>query len=229
MKDLKKVKYLILDMDGCVYHPKFLKTLFSQVSNKMTEFIALKLNIDKVKAKEIQADYFYKHDTSLNGLIINHPDKIDAHEFLKFVHSINYDCLDKDIELREELLKLDVKAFCATNGSKEHAINCMKRIGIDDLFEGKIMDIVDFNFKPKPNPESLKLLCDKFQIPTNDETVYVEDICKNLSSDTAKNMIKVWFSNDEPINDIDKYEDVVDYRIDNLALFLKKIRLLKEQ
>ena len=229
MKDLKKVKYLILDMDGCMYHPKYLKTLFAQVSARMTEFIALKLGIDKIKAKEIQSDYFYTHDTSLNGLLINHPDKIDAHEFLKFVHTINYDCLEKDVQLREELLKLDLKAYCATNGSREHAMNCMKKIGIDDLFEGKVMDIVDFNFKPKPNPESLKLLCDNFQIPANEETVYVEDICKNLTSETAKNMIKVWFSNDEPINDIDKYKDVVDYRIDNLALFLKKIRLLKEQ
>ena len=229
MIDLKKVKYLILDMDGCVYHPKYLKTLFAQVSARMTEFIALKLGIDKIKAKEIQSDYFYTHDTSLNGLLINHPDKINAHEFLKFVHTINYDCLEKDVELREELLKLDVKAYCATNGSREHAMNCMKKIGIDDLFEGKVMDIVDFNFKPKPNPESLKLLCDNFQIPTNEETVYVEDICKNLTSETAKNMIKVWFSNDEPINDIDKYKDVVDYKIDNLALFLKKVRLLKEQ
>ena len=229
MKDLKKVKYLILDMDGCVYHPKYLKTLFAQVSARMTEFIALKLGIDKIKAKEIQSDYFYIHDTSLNGLLINHPDKINAHEFLKFVHTINYDCLEKDVELREELLKLDLKAYCATNGSREHAMNCMKKIGIDDLFEGKVMDIVDFNFKPKPNPQSLKLLCDNFQIPTNEETVYVEDICKNLTSETAKNMIKVWFSNDEPINDIDKYKDVVDYKIDNLALFLKKIRLLKEQ
>ena len=156
MKDLKKVKYLILDMDGCMYHPRYLKTLFGQVSARMTEFIALKLDIDKTKARKIQADYFYKHDTSLNGLMLNHPDKIDAHEFLKFVHSINYDCLEKDVELRDELLKLDVKAVCATNGSKEHAINCMKRIGIDDLFEGKIMDIVDFNFKPKPNSQSLK-------------------------------------------------------------------------
>ena len=229
MKDLKKVKYLILDMDGCVYHPKYLKTLFAQVSARMTEFIALKLGIDKIKAKEIQSDYFYTHDTSLNGLLINHPDKINAHEFLKFVHTINYDCLEKDVELREELLKLDVKAYCATNGSREHAMNCMKKIGIDDLFEGKVMDIVDFNFKPKPNPESLKLLCDNFQIPTNEETVYVEDICKNLTSETAKNMIKVWFSNDEPINNIDKYKNVVDYKIDNLALFLKKIRLLKEK
>ena len=52
MKDLKKAKYLILDMDGCVYHPKYLKTLFGQVSNRMTEFISLKLDIDKIKAKE---------------------------------------------------------------------------------------------------------------------------------------------------------------------------------
>ena len=229
MKDLKKVKYLILDMDGCVYKPEYLKTLFGQVSKRMTDFISLKLDIDKIRAKEIQADYFYKYDTSLNGLMKNYPKIIDPHEFLSYVHNINYDCLNKDIELREELLKLDVKAYCATNGSKEHAINCMKKIGIEDLFEGKIMDIVDFNFKPKPNPESLGLMCEKFQIPKNEQTVYVEDICKNLGSETAKNMIKVWFSNDEPINDIVKYKDVIDYKIDNLALFLKKIRLLKEQ
>ena len=120
MKDLKKIKYLILDMDGCVYHPKYLKTLFSQVSNKMTEFIALKLSIDKAKAKQIQSDYFYKYDTSLNGLMKNYPDLIDPNEFLKYVHNINYDCLEKDTELREELLKLDVKAYCATTVSYTH-------------------------------------------------------------------------------------------------------------
>ena len=227
--NLKKIKYIILDMDGCCYHPKYLKPLFGQVSSRMTDFISLKLGIEKTKAKEIQADYFYKYDTSLNGLMKNYPDLINAKEFLKYVHNINYDCLKKDTKLREELLNLNVKIFCATNGSKEHAINCMKRIGIDDLFEGKIMDIVDFKFKPKPNPESLQIMCDKFQIPTNKETVYIEDIAKNLSSDTAKDMIKVWFINDQPINDIKKYEDMIDYKIDNLALFLKKIRLLKEK
>ena len=229
MKELKNIKYIILDMDGCVYHPKFLKTLFGQVSSRMTDFISLKLGIQKNKAKEIQQEYFYKYDTSLNGLMKNYPDLVDGPEFLKYVHNISYDCLKKDIKLREELLKLNVKTFCATNGSKEHAINCMKKIGIDDLFEGKIMDIIDFDFKPKPNPESLSLMCQKFQIPTNEETVYIEDIAKNLSSDTAKDMIKVWFANDEPINNIDKYKHLIDYKIDNLALFLKKIRLLKEE
>jgi len=227
--NLKNIKYIILDMDGCCYHPKYLKTLFGQVSSRMTDFISLKLGIKKNKAKEIQQEYFYKYDTSLNGLMKNYPDLINGAEFLKYVHNINYDCLEKDTELREELLKLDVKTYCATNGSKEHAINCMKKIGIDDLFEGKIMDIVDFKFIPKPNAESLKLMCDKFQIPTNEETAYIEDIAKNLSSNTAKDMLKVWFMNEEPINNIDKYKHVIDYKIDNLALFLKKIRLLKEE
>ena len=227
--NLKNIKYIILDMDGCCYHPRYLKTLFGQVSARMTDFISLKLKIEKSKAKEIQRESFYKYDTSLNGLMKNYPDLIDPKEFLKYVHNINYDCLKKDTELREELLKLDVKIYCATNGSKEHAINCMKKIGIDDLFEGKIMDIIDFQFRPKPNPESLKLMWYKFQIPANEETVYIEDICKNLTSETAKDMIKVWFINDQPINDIEKYKDVIDYKIDNLALFLKKIRLLKEE
>ena len=228
MINLKNVKYIILDMDGVVYHPRFLKTLFGQVSSRMTDFISLKLGIEKNKAKEIQQEYFYKYDTSLNGLMKNYPDLIDGEEFLKYVHDINYDCLKKDTELREELLKLNVKTYCATNGSKEHAINCMKKIGIDDLFEGKIMDIVDFNFKPKPNPESLNLMCKKFQIPANEETVYIEDIAKNLSSEAARDMIKLWFANNQPINDVDKYKNLIQYKIDNLALFLKKIRLLKE-
>ena len=51
MKELKNLKYIILDMDGCVYHPKFLKTLFGQVSSRMTDFISLKLGIEKNKAK----------------------------------------------------------------------------------------------------------------------------------------------------------------------------------
>ena len=70
-------------------------------------------------------------------------------------------------------------------------------------------------------------MCEKFQIPTNGQAVYIEDICKNLTSKTAKNMIKVWFTNDEPINSAVKYKDVIDYKINNLALFLKN-KVIKE-
>ena len=57
--NLKNIKYIILDMDGCCYHPRYLRTLFGQVSSRMTAFISLKLGIEKDKAKEIQQEYFY--------------------------------------------------------------------------------------------------------------------------------------------------------------------------
>ena len=69
--NLKNIKYIILDMDGCCYHPRYLKTLFGQVSARMTDFISLKLKIEKSKAKEIQREYFYKYDTSLNLSLIH--------------------------------------------------------------------------------------------------------------------------------------------------------------
>ena len=37
----------------------------------MTEFISIKLEIDKIKAKEIQADYFYKYDEYVKSQIGN--------------------------------------------------------------------------------------------------------------------------------------------------------------
>ena len=182
MKSLKEMKYLLLDLDGVCYgkHNNYsLEKVFGQVSNRMTSFISERLKIDLKEAKKLQTDYFYRYNTSLNGLMIHHD--IPPQEFLKYVHDINYDCLEKDIALREELLKLDVKTYCATNGSKEHAINCMKKIGIDDLFEGKIMDIVDFNFKPKPNPEcylkAIEDLC-----PTNGKVIGFEDTPKGLQA-----------------------------------------------
>ena len=85
MKNLKKIKnFILIWMD--VYQPEIFKKFFGQVSKRMTEFIS-KLNlVFKIKAKEIQTDYFYKYNTSLNGLMKNYPDKINPNDFLKYVH-----------------------------------------------------------------------------------------------------------------------------------------------
>ena len=38
-----------------------------------------------MKPKKLQTDYFYKYNTSLNGLMIHHD--IPPQEFLKYVHN----------------------------------------------------------------------------------------------------------------------------------------------
>ena len=129
--------------------------VFGQVSKRMTEYIAKKLNLNLKKAKELQTNYFYKYNTSLNGLMIHHD--IKPLEFLKYVHEINLDFMEKDLTLREELLNLDAKKFVFSNGSHDHIINITKHLGIHDLFNGAF-DITDSNYVPKPSIESYKIL-----------------------------------------------------------------------
>ena len=221
MKEFKKIKNFIFDCDGVLYND--LEKVFGQVSKKMTEYIAKKLNMDLKKAKELQTNYFHKYNTSLNGLMIHHA--ILPEEFLKYVHDIDLSFMKKDLALREELEKLNTKKFVFTNGSREHVKNITTHLGIDDLFDG-IFDIVDAEFHPKPEAKAFDLMVEKFNINPN-ETLYIEDIAKNLSIAKERGSTTVWLINDEYWGKKDSEKDFIDYKIKNLSLFLKEIRLLK--
>ena len=221
MKEFKNIKNIIFDCDGVLY--KDLDAVFGQVSKKMGEYISRKLNVDLKKAKELQRNYFHQYNTSLNGLMIHH--KIDPHEFLEYVHDIDLDFLKKDTLLREELLKLDVKKFVYTNGSRDHVNNITKHLGIDDLFDG-VFDIVDGQFIPKPQIEPFKVLIKKFDI-NPEETVFIDDIAKNLSVKKELNLKTVWLINNEYWGKQDSDKNYIDVRIENLTSFLKEINILK--
>ena len=221
MKEFKNIKNIIFDCDGVLY--KDLDAVFGQVSKRMGEYISRKLNVDLKKAKELQRNYFHQYNTSLNGLMIHH--KIDPHEFLEYVHDIDLDFLKKDTLLREELLKLDVKKFVYTNGSRDHVNNITKHLGIDDLFDG-VFDIVDGQFIPKPQIEPFKVLIKKFAI-NPEETVFIDDIAKNLSVKKELNLKTVWLINNEYWGKQDSDKNYIDVRIENLTSFLKEINILK--
>ena len=221
MKEFKNLKNFIFDCDGVLYSD--LDAVFGQVSKRMTDYIAKKLNLDLKKAKELQTNYFHKYNTSLNGLMIHHD--IPPSEFLDYVHDINLDFLEKDLVLRKELLNLDAKKFIFSNGSHSHIVNISKNLGIDDLFDGAF-DITDCNFVPKPSIEPYKKLVKKFNINPR-ETVFIEDIAKNLEPAKKLGMKTVWLINNEYWGKKESHKDYIDYKIENLSLFLKEIRLLK--
>jgi len=218
---MKNIKNILFDCDGVLYQD--LEAVFGQVSKKMTEYISNKLNISLIKAKELQTNYFHKYNTSLNGLMIHHD--IPPKEFLKYVHDIDLSFMKKDLTLREELKKLNTKKFVFTNGSKEHVKNITQHLGIDDLFDG-IFDIVDAEFHPKPEAKAFDLMVKKFNINPN-ETVYIEDIAKNLSIAKKRGSTTVWLINDEYWGKKESEKNFIDYKIENLSLFLKEIRLLQ--
>ncbi len=221
MKEFKNIKNFIFDCDGVLYSD--LEKVFGQVSKRMTDYISRKLKLDIKEAKELQTKYFHKYNTSLNGLMIHH--KINPKEFLDYVHDINLDFLEKDLVLRKELLRLDAKKIIFTNGSTDHVINITKHLGIDDLFDGTF-DIVDCNFVPKPGIESYKILSKKFKIDPK-ESVFIEDIAKNLEPAKKLGMKTVWLVNNEYWGKKDSDKDFIDLKIENLSSFLKEINILQ--
>ena len=221
MKNINNIKNILFDCDGVLYED--LEAVFGQVSKRMTHYISNKLNIDLNKAKELQRDYFHKYNTSLNGLMIHH--EVDPKDFLKYVHDIDLSCLTKDNTLRNELINLDLKKYVFTNGSREHVENIIRHLGIEDLFDG-IFDIVDAEYFPKPDPKNYGLMLRKFQIDPK-ETLYIEDIAKNLSIAKKLGTTTVWLINEEQWGKKDSEKEFIDYKIKNVSLFLKEIRLLK--
>ena len=61
------------------------------------------------------------------------------------------------------------------------------------------------------------------------ETLYIEDIAKNLSIGKERGTITAWLINDEEWGKKESNKEYIDYKIENLTLFLKEIRLLKNQ
>ena len=230
MKSFKEMKYLLLDLDGVCYgsHNGYpLEKVFCLVSKRMTLFIQEKLGLDEKKAKELQTNYFYKYNTSLNGLMLHH--NVIGDEFLKYVHDIDISFMKEDKIMRNELENLDMEKFIFTNGSAEHAQNILTRLGIYDLFgKEKVFDIKDAGYVPKPEAQTFDLMVKKFGIKPK-ETIYIEDIAKNLSIGFERGCTTVWLINDEHFGKIDSDKDYISHKIENLSLFLKEIRLLKSK
>ena len=222
MRELNKIKCWIFDLDNTLYSGQ--TKVFDQVDKKMSSFISNKLNVSLEEAKKIQKEYFHKYSTTLSGMMKNH--KIDAMEFLDFVHDVNLDFLEKNKDLEKEITKITGKKIIFTNGSRAHAENVTKRIGINKLFDG-IFDIVESNFIPKPSIEAYKILIEKYKIEPQ-YCIFIEDIARNLKPAHELGMKTVWIKNDEPWAAEFSNENFVNYRIENLTNFLKEYNELRK-
>jgi putative hydrolase of the HAD superfamily len=217
MKELTKIKYWLFDLDNTLYSGD--TKVFDQVDKKMSAFISEKLKINIEEAKRIQKNYFHEYNTTLNGMIKNH--KIDANEFLEFVHDVDLSFLKPDKPLENEISKLTGKKIIFTNGSRAHAKNVTKRIGIDKLFDG-VFDIVESDFIPKPSIEPYKKIIENYKIEPQ-YCIFFEDIARNLKPAHELGMKTVWIKNDEPWAAEFSDADFINYKTSNLANFLKEI------
>ncbi len=221
MKNLINIKYWIFDLDNTLYNDQ--TKVFSEIDKKMSTYISKKLNVDLVNAKKIQKKYFYDSGTTLSGLMKH--DNINPHEFLEFVHDIDISWLQKDLLLREELIKIKEKKYIFTNGSHSHVKNVTKQLGIEDLFDGTFA-ITDANFVPKPYIKPYKEIIKKFDIDPK-KSLLIEDIAHNLEQAKNLGMKTCWLENNEAFSKKDADKPYIDYKIKSLPSFLQEINVLK--
>ncbi len=217
MRELKDIKYWLFDLDNTLYSGA--TKVFDQVDKRMSDYISSKLNISREEAKKIQKNYFVEYNTTLNGMIKNH--KIDANEFLEFVHDIDLNFLKEDKLLGEEIGKINGKKIIFTNGSRKHAKNVIKRLGIDRHFDG-IFDIVSADFIPKPSIKTYKKIIEKYKIEPQ-YSIFIEDIARNLKPAYELGMKTVWIINDEPWAAEFSDSDFINYKTKKLSMFLKEV------
>ena len=126
--NLKIIKHWVFDLDNTLYPAS--SNLFSKIDIRMKRFIESKLDIDSEEAYVIQKKYYFNYGTTLAGLMKNH--NIDPEEFLDYVHKIDVSSLEKNVKMQKILKSLPGHKYIYTNGSQNHAINVMKRIGINN-------------------------------------------------------------------------------------------------
>src|SRR5580693_5386594 len=172
---LGAVETWVFDLDNTLYPAS--SGLFPQVQARMNEYICARLGVSMDAAKELRAQYFREHGTTMHGLMAVH--RVDPHEFMAFVHDVDLSVVPANPELVAALNGLSGRKLIYTNGSVPHAENLLKHLGISHHFDD-IFDIVASDFAPKPAMAPFREFVRRFEIePTR--ALMVEDMAKNLA------------------------------------------------
>jgi putative hydrolase of the HAD superfamily len=171
---------LLIDLDNTVYPEN--SNIFSLIDIRMKSFISKNLNVSLEKSYEIQKKYFMEHGTTLKGLMLHH--NINPKPFLSYVHDIDLSSIQNNPKLIAVLKKYKGKKIIFTNGSQDHAIKVLQRIGIKQYING-IFDIIDAEYIPKPEIVTYKKVLKKFNL-IPEKTIMIDDLPINLK--TAKKL-----------------------------------------
>jgi len=127
-------EYIFFDCDDCLYRNNWATAL--KLNAKFAAYCNTHLGIPESKMMEL-----YKiHGTTLCGLIREgHIEEAQVSDFLNEVHDVPLDDdIQPDAELRAMLLNIPLKRWCFTAATREHAVRCLRRLGIEDCFLGII-------------------------------------------------------------------------------------------
>ncbi len=172
----------VFDLDNTLYRAD--NAFFTQIVDNITKYISRYLALHPTDALILQKQYLAQYGTSLSGMMAVHG--MDPADFLDYVHDVDMSFLKPDPLLYKKLEALPGKKYIFTNGSRGHAKNIGKHLGVYGLFDG-VFAIEDMDYTPKPK----RLAYEKFVTQYNIEPSHAfmaEDTALNLQVPKAMGM-----------------------------------------
>jgi len=132
----QKYDCLLFDLDDTLYP---LSTGVSRECGKnIKDYMVEKLGIPNDKIVELSNLLYKNYGTTMAGLRAIGYD-FDYDEYHSFVHGrLPYDNIKPDPVLRSLLLSLPLRKVIFTNADRVHAAKALKKLGLEDCFEGII-------------------------------------------------------------------------------------------
>jgi putative hydrolase of the HAD superfamily len=221
MKNFQDIDTWVFDLDNTLYPASC--RLFDQIDVKMGEFVAKALGVSYADAKLRQKQLYYKHGTTLRGLMQEYGLKPEG--FLDYVHDIDYSAISADAVLTGAIHKLPGRKLVFTAGTVAHATRAMDRLGITHLFED-IFDIVHADYVPKPQAAPYDSFLRKHSVTASKSAMF-EDIARNLEVPHALGMVTVLVTHDDNRDAKHLNEgadgDHIHYTTNNLSHFLTSL------
>jgi len=129
-----RAEYVFFDCDDCLYRNSWATA--SKLNAKFAAYCATHFGLPESKMMELYKTY----GTTLCGLIREgHIEESQVSSFLNEVHDVPLDDdIQPDAELRAMLLNIPKSRWVFTAATREHAVRCLRRLGIEDCFLGII-------------------------------------------------------------------------------------------
>ncbi len=214
----------VFDLDNTLYPHH--TNLFAQIDVRMTAYVSELLQLPRDEARLLQKKLYLEYGTTMRGLMELHG--IDPDDFLEKAHDIDYSWLAPDPALGTAIKALPGRKFIFTNGSRSHAENTARQLGILEHFD-EIFDVVAADLVPKPARETYDKFMGLHRVDAGNAVMF-EDLARNLTVPKILGMTTVLIvpRNFEPtfseIWERDSVnEDDVDFVTDDLAAFLTAI------
>jgi putative hydrolase of the HAD superfamily len=164
----------VFDLDNTLYPHD--AQVWPQVNERITRYVMHLFGLDGLSAQALQKYFYHRYGTTLRGLMAEW--KIDPYDFLDFAHDIDHSSIALNPDLGRAIEGLPGRKLILTNGSRRHAENVARKLGILDHFED-VFDIAASDFVPKPERSAYEKFLDRHGVDPTRSALF-EDIAKNL-------------------------------------------------